>query len=133
MNNFIDWLARVILVVSTIYTTIKFIFWLVVVCFVLYWSAKNWQTVIAMKDKLLASFLSAGKTVVDARSTANEIIITLQKITAESPDLLKNINDQVENLKNLDLTKQFAELELLKNKIEEMDSKLDEIKRKLNI
>lgn len=133
MNNFIDWLARVILVVSTIYTTIKFIFWLVVVCFVLYWSVKNWQTVIAMKDKLLASFLSAGKTVVDARSTANEIIITLQKITAESPDLLKNINDQVENLKNLDLTKQFAELELLKNKIEEMDSKLDEIKRKLNI
>ena len=133
MGNFIDWLARVIFVASTIYTTFKFLFWMIVIGFVVYWAIRNWKTVIAMKDKILGVLLSSGKTVTDVQSAANEIISMIQSISTDAPELIKKINDQVEVLKSMDIGKQIIELQEMKAKIDSMDAKLNEIKRKLGI
>ena len=133
MSKFIDWLARVIFVVSTLYTSAKFLFWLVVAGFVIFWAVRNWSTVIAMKDKILGALLSSGKTVTDVQGAANEIISMIQSISTDAPELIKKINDQVEVLKGMDIGKQIEDLEMMKIKIDSMDVKLDEIKRKLGI
>lgn len=133
MGNFIDWLARVIFVTSTIYTTFKFLFWMIVISFVVYWAIRNWGTVVALKIKIFGVLLSSGKSVTDAQSTANEIISMIQSISTDAPQLIKKINDQIEILKGMDIKKQIAELDTLHTKIDLMDIKLDEIKRKLGI
>ena len=133
MGNFIDWLARVIFVTSTIYTTFKFLFWMIVIGFVVYWTIRNWGTVVALKIKIFGVLLSSGKSVTDAQSTANEIISMIQSISTDAPQLIKKINDQIEILKGMDIKKQIAELDTLHTKIDLMDIKLDEIKRKLGI
>jgi hypothetical protein len=133
MGNFIDWLARVIFVISTIYTTFKFLFWMIVIGFIVYWAIRNWGTVVALKIKIFGVLLSSGKTVTDAQSTANEIITMIQSISTDAPQLIKSINSQVEILKGMDIKKQIEDLEAVKTKIDLMDAKLDEIKHKLGI
>jgi len=133
MGNFIDWLARVIFVISTIYTTFKFLFWMIVLGFIVYWAIRNWGTVVALKIKIFGVLLSSGKTVTDAQSTANEIITMIQSISTDAPQLIKSINAQVEILKGMDIKKQIEDLEAVKMKIDLMDAKLDEIKRKLGV
>jgi hypothetical protein len=105
MGNFIDWLARVIFVISTVYTSVKFLFWLVVIVFVIFWMVRNWGTVIVMKDKILGALLSSGKTGTDVQSAANEIVSMIQSISTDAPELIKKINDQVEVLKSMDIGK----------------------------
>ena len=57
----------------------------------------------------------------------------IQSISTDAPELIKKINDQVEVLKGMDIGKQIEDLEMMKIKIDSMDVKLDEIKRKLGI
>ena len=133
MNSFIDSLGRIIFVVSTLYTTFKFLFWLTVICIVAWWAIHNWTYIITSKDNLLKMFISTTTKAADAQKTANEIIEMIQTISASTPDLIKNVNSQIEIIKNLDMTKQIAALEEMKIKIDLMDIKIDEIKKKLDI
>ena len=106
---------------------------MIVIGFVVYWTIRNWGTVVALKIKIFGVLLSSGKSVTDAQSTANEIISMIQSISTDAPQLIKKINDQIEILKGMDIKKQIAELDTLHTKIDLMDIKLDEIKRKLGI
>lgn len=140
MENFIDKLGRIIFVVSTVYTSLKFIFWFTVACMVIYWAIRNWSTVILMKDKFLRALMSTTTTVDQAQHTADEIINLVQNISSDAPELIQKVNDQLDALKKMNIEAAVANIETaaadiaaMRAKIESIDNKLDQIKNKLDI
>lgn len=128
MSNFIDWLGHIIFVISTVYTTFKFFFWLIIICAAVYWSIRNWKVIIAVKNKIVGIFQSSGNIVSDAQRTADDIFSMIQGISTDTPELIKKIGALTDTLNNI--KEQLAELHVMRTRLELMDVKLDEIKRK---